>query len=89
MVHHVKDLSAEQRRAIENLLGRTLLEEESLTIRPARMLKDAPVGEVRTRLFGQYRQDLDRLADRVKDVPEEELDAAVDEALRHIRRKGE
>jgi hypothetical protein len=45
MVHHVKDLSPNQRVAIENLLGRTLSDEESLTIRPARILKDAPVGD--------------------------------------------
>ena len=30
MVHHVKDLSPDQRVAIENLLGRTLRDEESL-----------------------------------------------------------
>ena len=45
MVHHVKDLSRNQRVAIEieNLFGRALSDEESLTIRPARILKDAPV----------------------------------------------
>lgn len=45
MVHHVKDLSPNQRLAIENLLGRALRDEESLTIRPARILKDAAIDE--------------------------------------------
>jgi hypothetical protein len=49
MVHHVKDLSPNQRVAIESLLGRTLRDEESLTIRPARILKDAPTGDERAR----------------------------------------
>jgi hypothetical protein len=89
MVHHVKDLSADQRTAIENLLGRALRDEESLTIRPARILKDAPTGEERTRVFRQYQDHLSRLADRVEDVPEGEIDAAIDEAILHVRRKPE
>jgi hypothetical protein len=44
MVHNVKDLSPDQRLVIEGLLGRALHDEESLTIRPARVLKDAPTG---------------------------------------------
>jgi hypothetical protein len=82
MVHHVKNLSADQRMAIESLLGRPLRDEESLTIRPARILKDAPTGEERTHLFHQYRDHLNRLAGRVEDVPEDEIDAAIDEAIR-------
>jgi hypothetical protein len=89
MIHHVKDLSPNQRLAIENLLGRALRDEESLTIRPARILKDAPTGEARTRAFRQYQDDLDRLADRVKDVSDADIDAAIDEALYVIRHKAE
>jgi len=87
MVHHVKDLSRNQRVAIEieNLFGRALSDEESLTIRPARILKDAPVGEERARAFSRYRNDLDLLANRVEDVTEDEIDAAIDEALRAVR----
>jgi hypothetical protein len=89
MIHHVKDLSPNQRLAIENLLGRALQDEESLTIRPARILKDAPTGEERVRAFRRYQDDLDRIADRVKDVPEAEIDAAIDEALHAVRHKTE
>ena len=85
MVHHVKDMSADQRLAIEHFLGGALGDEESLTIRPARMLKDAPLGEERSDAFRQYLNHLDQLADRVKHVPEEEIDAAIDEAVRHVR----
>ena len=89
MVHHVKDLSADQRLAIESLLGRALRDEESVTIRPMQILDDAPIGEERARLFRRYQDHLDQLADRVKDVPEEEIDAAIDEAIRHVLHKGE
>lgn len=89
MVHHVRDLSPDQRVAIENLLGRTLRDEESLTIRPARILHEAPTGEDRLRAFRKYREHLDMLAARVQDVPEEEIDAAVDEALHAVRHQAE
>jgi hypothetical protein len=52
MVHHVKDLSPNQRAAIESLLGRALRDEESLTIRPARILKDVPAGDERAHFGG-------------------------------------
>lgn len=89
MLHNVKDLSPDQRLAIESLLGRALNDEESLTIRPVRVLKDAPSGSERTRLFHIYLDHLDTLAGRVKDVPEAEIDAAIDEAMQHVRRQAE
>jgi hypothetical protein len=63
-----------------NTSGRALGDEESLTIRPAQVLKDAPIGEERSDAFRRYLTHLDQLADRVKDVPEQEIDAAIDEA---------
>jgi hypothetical protein len=89
MVHNVKDLSPDQRLVIEGLLGRALHDEESLTIRPARVLKDAPTGAERTRLFRTYLDHLDALAGRMKDVPEAEIDAAIDDAVQHVRRQAE
>ena len=87
MVHHVRNLSPNQRLAIENLLGRTLSEGESLTIRPARILKDPPVGDERDRAFRRYQDHLDLFATRVRDIPEEEIDALMDEALHAVRHK--
>lgn len=89
MVHHVKDMSAVQRIAIEHLLGRALLDGESLTIRPATVLKDAPVGDARAEAFRRYQADLDMLADRVREVPAGELESAVDEALFAVRHSRE
>jgi len=53
------------------------------------VFKGAPSGEERSRAFGLYLRNLDLLADRVKDVPDEELDAAIDEALESVRRRAE
>jgi hypothetical protein len=89
MVHHVKDLSPNQRVASENLLGRALRDEESLTIRPARILKAAPTGGERAQAFHQYQDHLDLLAGRVKEVPEAEIDAAIDEARHAVRHQAE
>ena len=89
MVHNVKALSPDQRLAIESPLGRALHDEESLTIRPARVVKDAPSGAERTRLFRTYLDHLDTLAGPVQDVSEAEIDAAIDDAIHHVRHRAE
>jgi hypothetical protein len=89
MVHQVKNLSPDQRVVLEALLGRTLREDESLTIRPSIVLKEAPTGEARVQAAKRYIDDLDRMGQRVKNVPEGEIEAAIDEAIKHVRRKPE
>lgn len=87
MWHKVKDLSADRRFAIESLLGRRLADDEGLNIqiKPSRVLKEAPEGEERAAAYRQYLDHLDSLAGRSEDVPDEALDAAIDEACRHVR----
>ena len=89
MIYNVKDLSSDQRLAIESLLGRALPDDENLTIRPAHILKDAPTADERACLFDQYLGHLGVLAERVKDVPESEIHAAIDEAVKRVRHKAE
>jgi len=85
MWHRVKDLSSEQRTAIENLIGRSLCEDEGLNIQPSRVLKEAPAGEERSQAYSRYLGGLDQLAQRTKDIPDEELDAVIDEACDEVR----
>ena len=85
MWHKVKDLSSDQRLVIESLLGRQLQDDEGLNIQPSSVLKEAPVGEERSRAYAQYLSHLDMLAGRVKDIPDDELDAIIDEACDHAR----
>jgi hypothetical protein len=87
MWHKVKDLSADQRLAIESLLGRRLRDDEGLNIQPSRVLSEAPEGEERTAAYRQYLDHLDSVAGRSEDVPEEALDSAIDEACRRVRHR--
>ena len=87
MWRKVKDLSAEQRLAIESLIGRSLTEDESLNIQPSRVLNEAPSGEERAHAYRQYLNDLDELARRAKDVPDDELDVLIEEACKHARHR--
>jgi len=81
----VKDLSAQQRLAIESLMGRGLAEDESLNIQPARVLSEAPTDDERARAYRLYLDSLEEFARRAPGVPGEELDAIVDEACQHAR----
>ena len=85
MLHHVRDLSSNQRQAIESLLGRALRDEESVLIRPSVVLKEAPADEERARLVKRYQDHLDQLAKRVGDIPDSEIDAAITEAIERTR----
>jgi hypothetical protein len=83
MLYRVKDLSPEQRQALEGLLGRRLREDEGLNIQPTRVLQEAPTGEERTRAYRQYLEHIDKLAARAENVSEAELNAIIDEACDH------
>jgi len=85
MLHRVKDLSSEQRLAIESLIGRRLQDDEGLNIQLSRILKNAPTGEERVHAYQQYLGQLDMLAGRANDVPDEDLDAIIDKACDHTR----
>ena len=85
MWHSVKDLSPDQRHAIESLLGRHLQDDEVVNIHPSRLLNEALTGEERSQAWSGYLRQLGALADRAKDIPDEELDAIIDEACDHAR----
>jgi hypothetical protein len=85
MWHKVKDLSPDQRLAIEGLLGRRLADDEGLNIQLSRVLKEAPAGEERARAYGEYLGHLDTLSRRAENIPDEELDATISEACDHAR----
>jgi hypothetical protein len=82
---HVKDLLPDQKLAVESILGYSLREDECLTIRPANVIREAPTGTERTLRFQQYLDSLDSLADRLQDFPEDEVEAALDEATDFVR----
>jgi hypothetical protein len=83
MIRTAKDLSPDQRAAIESLLGRRVLEDEAISVRaiepPA--LSDERRREV-LRGLEEYFAKVD--AQR-QPVSSEEADAIIDEALRSVR----
>jgi len=88
MVHHVKDLSPDQRQAVENLLGRPVSEDESVSIksiRPAAILPPQlppEQGQKALEKLQQYFAQVDAQRTPVADAEEEEI---INEALRSTR----
>ena len=86
-VHKARDLSPELRRAAETLLGQALEEDETVSLRASKghIVKEAPTGRIREEAFRRLSEHMDRIAERVKDVPEQELNSLIDEAVAETR----
>jgi hypothetical protein len=82
-IHWARDLPASTRSAIEALLGRELRDDEEVSVMSFRP-HPAPSGDERRLSAERLRGALGRLADKAVDVGDE-FDAAVDEAMNHIR----
>jgi len=78
----VAELSPDTRHAMENLLGRPLRDDEAVSVN---IYKPAPTGAARTEASQRLRERIDKTARRVNGVPEAEIDAAIDEAVDHVR----
>ena len=79
-----RDLSASARSAVESLLGRSLRDDEEVSVM-ALDSHPAPSGEARRASAVRLRDALDQLAHKSQDDPAGEVDAAVDEAMDRIR----
>ena len=84
LFHPTSDLTAEEKAVVEKLVGRPLAEDEVVNVRAFRT-RPAPAGRAKKEAVRALKAQLDRMAERVKDVPPEELDAVLDEALKHAR----
>lgn len=86
-LHKACDLSPDQRRALESLLGRSLDADEMVSVRTSKgqILKEAVTGDAREETFRNLFDRIERTARRVEGVPEEEVDAAIDEAVDYVR----
>ena len=76
------ELSAETRHAVESLLGRSLQETEAISIN---VYQPAPAGPAREEASRRLLERIDRTAARAEGVPEDEREAALDEAVDHVR----
>jgi hypothetical protein len=84
MTRSVKDLSIEQKLAIESLLGRRVSDQESVSVKaipPSPQLSD----EERTAAIEKLNRYFARVDANRQRVSDEEEDAIINEALRSVR----
>jgi hypothetical protein len=77
-------LDPQVRAALEALLGRTLQGDESVSVRIYKS-KPAPTAEARQAAYRELLDRASRIAEKVKEVPEAEIESAIDEATNLVR----
>jgi hypothetical protein len=88
MLHHVKDLSPDQKLAIENLLGHPVSEDESVSIksiRPSAIIPPQLSPEDRQEALEKLRRYFAKVDEQRKPASESEEEEIIDEALRSTR----
>ena len=88
MLHRVKDLSPEQKLAVEALIGRSVSEQESVSITalpPSQIQPSQLSGEERQAALEKLNRYFARLDAKRRPMTEEEEQALVTEALRSAR----
>jgi hypothetical protein len=85
-LRRVTELSADTRHAIEDILGRSLRDHEVVSITTYRL---APQGKAREEASRHLLERIDKTAERVAGVPEEQIDPAIDEAVDYVRHHSE
>ncbi len=79
-----RDLDLQAESAIERLLGRSLGDDEQVSVHTFRH-HEAPEGEARVEAARRLEEHLDVMARKVKDVSQSEMESAIDEALAEVR----
>ena len=83
-LHKARELSPSVRQAVETLLGRRLEGDEAISVR-AYAFHEGLQGEARETAVRGLEEHFSRVDERLKDVPQQEVAEAIDEALRHVR----
>jgi len=83
-IHKANELASDARGVVERVLGRVLEPDEEVSIM-AFSPHDAPTGEARQKLARQLEDRITRTAESVRQVPDDEQEAAIDDALHHVR----
>ena len=83
-IQKASELPQAVRSAVEQLLGRSIEPDEEISF-AATPPQKVPPSEGRAAVARNLEAFLDRRADKVNGVPEEQIDAAIDEALHEVR----
>ena len=84
VVRHAKDLDRSAREWLQGLFGRSLRDDEDVTI-VLSAPHAAPPASQRRAAFQKLEKILDRAAEILRDVSDEEFDDATDEAMKDVR----
>ena len=84
-IQKASELPQAVKSAVEQLLGRSIAADEEISV-VAVPPQQVPASEDRATVARRLEAFLNRRAERIKDVREEEIDAAIDEAIHHVRR---
>ena len=83
MIHKAKDLSPDQRAAIESLLGRRILEDETISVRA---IESPSLSDERKReLVEQLKKYFAEVDARRKPGSSEEAEEIINDAMRSVR----
>jgi len=83
-IHKASHLPEAVKSAVEQLLGRSIAADEEISVVAVPPQHVSPP-EDRASVSRNLEALLNRRAAKVRDVPEEEIDAVVDEAIDHVR----
>jgi hypothetical protein len=85
-VRKMKDLDENARHWVQNVFGQQLREDDQITLLvfPPH---PAPPPSVRQEAAMRLEKLMDTAAAKAKDIPSDEFEAAVDEAMDHVRRR--
>ena len=84
LIHRASELKTETRAALEAELGRTLLDDEEVSIMTF-VPHAAPTGEARVEAERNLQEHFDRIDQRSRGASPEEIEDALDEAIRNVR----
>lgn len=83
MIHHAKDLSPDQKAAIESLLGRPIVEDEAISV--FAIHPSAISNKRKEEVVTQLEQYFAKIDARRQPISPEEAEDVIDEAMRSVR----
>lgn len=83
-LQNVQELAPEAKAWLQRVVGRELKDDEQVSVRVV-TVRPVPSSACREEAADRMDQLLDKMAANMKDVPEEEFEAAVDEAMKAVR----
>lgn len=86
-VRTMKDLDENARQWVQNVFGHQLREEDQIITLLVFPPHPAPAPDARQQAAARLEKVMDAAAAKAKNIPDDEFDAAVDDAMDHVRRR--